>query len=58
MEVKNEEEICSINVVKDFMDVFQEEILGLPPKREVELTVDLVPEAEPVWDLTEWLQLS
>ncbi|XP_068483219.1 uncharacterized protein [Phaseolus vulgaris] len=48
MEVKNEEEMSSIHVVKDFMDVFPEEIPGLPPKREVEFSIDLVPEAGPV----------
>jgi len=48
MEVKNEEEMSSIHVVKDFMDVFLEEILGLPPKREVEFSIDLVPEVGPV----------
>jgi len=48
MEDKNEEEMSSIHAVKDFMDVFPEEILGLPPKREVEFSIDLVPEAGPV----------
>jgi len=48
MEVKNEEEMSSIHVVKDFMDVFPEEIPGLSPKREVEFSIDLVPEAGPV----------
>ncbi|XP_068467087.1 uncharacterized protein [Phaseolus vulgaris] len=32
MGVKNDKEISSIHVVKDFMDVFPEEIPGLPPK--------------------------
>lgn len=48
MEVKNEEEMSSIHVVKDFIDVFPEEIPGLPPKREVEFSIDLVPGAGPV----------
>ena len=30
------------------MDVFPGEIPGLPPKREVELSIDLVPGAGPV----------
>ncbi|XP_068498447.1 uncharacterized protein [Phaseolus vulgaris] len=45
MEVKNEEEMSSIHVVKDFIDVFPEEIHGLPPKREVKFSIDLVPGA-------------
>jgi len=48
MEVKNEKEMSSIHVVKDFMDVFPEEIPRLPPKREVEFSIDLVPGAGPM----------
>ena len=48
MGVKNDKEISSIHVVKEFMDVFPEEIPGLPPKREVEFSIDLVPGAGPV----------
>ena len=35
-------------VVQEFMDVFPEEILGLPPKREIEFAIDLIPEAGPM----------
>jgi len=35
-------------VVQDFMDVFPDEILGLPPKREIEFAIDLIPGAGPV----------
>ncbi|GFY88890.1 hypothetical protein Acr_06g0008300 [Actinidia rufa] len=31
-------------VVCDFPDIFSEELLGLPPEREVEFTIDLLPE--------------
>jgi hypothetical protein len=31
-------------VVKDFPDVFPEELLGMPPDREVEFDIDLLPE--------------
>jgi len=48
MGVKNDKEISSIHVVKDFMDVFPEEIHGLPPKREVEFSIDLVLGVGPV----------
>jgi len=30
------------------MDVFPDEILGLPPKREIEFAIDLIPGAGPV----------
>jgi len=30
------------------MDVFPDEILGLPPKREIEFAIDLIPRAGPV----------
>jgi len=30
-------------VVQDFMDVFPDEIPGLPPKREIEFAIDLIP---------------
>lgn len=37
-----------IPIVNEFSDVFPEEILGLPPHREVEFSIDLVPGAGPV----------
>jgi hypothetical protein len=33
----------SIFVVEEFMDVFPEELLGMPPEREVEFYIDLLP---------------
>jgi len=35
-------------VVQEFMDVFPDEIPGLPPKREIEFAINLIPEAGPV----------
>ncbi|KAJ0524657.1 putative nucleotidyltransferase, Ribonuclease H [Helianthus annuus] len=35
-------------VVRDYSDVFPEELPGLPPDREVEFTIDLIPGAEPI----------
>jgi len=37
-----------IPVVQDFVDVFPEEVPGLPPSREVEFSIDLVPRTGPV----------
>jgi hypothetical protein len=48
-------------VVKEFADVFPEEMPGIPPERELEFTIDLKPGAEPVARTsyrmsTSWLQ--
>ncbi|GKA57732.1 hypothetical protein Tco_0756920 [Tanacetum coccineum] len=35
-------------VVQNFPDVFFDELLGLPPEREVKFTIELIPGAEPI----------
>ncbi|XP_076913920.1 uncharacterized protein LOC143572733 [Bidens hawaiensis] len=35
-------------VICEYPDVFQKELPGLPPDREVEFTIDLIPGAEPI----------
>ena len=37
-----------IPVVRDYPEVFPEELPGLPPKREVEFTIELVPRTTPI----------
>ncbi|GJS02591.1 hypothetical protein Tco_0319099 [Tanacetum coccineum] len=37
-----------VPVIRDFPDVFPEELPGLPPLRQVEFRIDLVPGAAPV----------
>ena len=37
-----------IPIVKEFPDVFPDDISGLPPDREVEFTIDLIPSTEPI----------
>ena len=37
-----------IPVLREFFDVFLEEILGLPPKRELDFIIELVPGAAPI----------
>ena len=37
-----------IPVVREFPDVFPDDISGLPPEREVEFTIDLIPGTEPI----------
>ncbi|GKC67473.1 putative reverse transcriptase domain-containing protein [Tanacetum coccineum] len=39
----DEPRISDIHVVRDFTDVFPEDLLGLPPQRQVEFRIDLVP---------------
>jgi len=43
LEVKKEERTFVIPVVHEFEDVFPTEVPGLPPSREVEFSIDLVP---------------
>eukprot|EP00253_Pinus_taeda_P032718 PITA_32718 len=38
----------NIPVVQEFVDVFPEEVPGLPPKRDVDFTIELIPGAAPV----------
>ncbi|GJR65149.1 putative reverse transcriptase domain-containing protein [Tanacetum coccineum] len=37
-----------IDVVRDFSEVFSDELSGLPPLREIEFRIELIPEATPV----------
>ncbi|XP_076917820.1 uncharacterized protein LOC143578022 [Bidens hawaiensis] len=49
LEKKQEKKtIKDIPVVRDFPEVFPEDVSGLPPTREVEFCIDLVPGANPV----------
>ena len=41
-------DIDSVPVVRDFRDVFLEELPGVPPERQVEFRIDLVPGAAPI----------
>ncbi|GKA92952.1 hypothetical protein Tco_0814938 [Tanacetum coccineum] len=44
----DEPRISDIPMVRDLTDVFPEDLLGLPPQRQVEFRIDLVPGATPV----------
>ncbi|GKC18805.1 putative reverse transcriptase domain-containing protein [Tanacetum coccineum] len=44
----DEPRISDISVVRDFTNMFSEDLLGLPPQRQVEFCIDLVPRATPV----------
>ncbi|XP_024961123.1 uncharacterized protein LOC112501660 [Cynara cardunculus var. scolymus] len=39
---------ASIHVVSEYLDVFPDDLPGIPPVREVEFTIDLVPGASPI----------
>jgi len=38
----------SIPVVNEFLDVFPDELPGLPPKREIEFSIDALPDTQPI----------
>ena len=40
--------VDEIPVVREFPDVFLDDIAGLPPDREVEFTIDLIPGTKPI----------
>lgn len=46
--IVEEDEINQIPVVREFPDVFPNEIPGMSPKREVEFSIDLVPGTAPI----------
>ena len=41
-QVTSKKRIEALRVVREYMDVFPDELSGLPPLREVEFTIDLV----------------
>ncbi|GJW90719.1 putative nucleotidyltransferase, ribonuclease H [Tanacetum coccineum] len=45
---EDEPKLGDISVVRDFEDVFPEDLSGLPPQRQVEFRIDLVPGATPI----------
>ena len=40
--------LTDILMVHKFLDVFLEELLGLPPNREIEFSIDLIPDIRPI----------
>ena len=45
---KGNPKIEDIPIVCEFLDVFLDELPGLPPDREIEFTIDLTPGTEPI----------
>ena len=48
LSIEERDVYAKIPVVEEFADVFLEDVLRLPPKRQVEFSIDLVPEAGPI----------
>ncbi|GKD43894.1 putative reverse transcriptase domain-containing protein [Tanacetum coccineum] len=45
---ENEPTLSDIPIIRDFEDVFSDDLSGLPPQRQVEFHIDLIPRATPV----------
>ncbi|XP_057444051.1 uncharacterized protein LOC130736226 [Lotus japonicus] len=48
VEAKNDSDVRNISLVQDFVDVFPEDVPGLPPVRETEFTIDIMPDTGPI----------
>ena len=48
LEVETKVSMCNLPVVREFLEVFPKDISGLPPEREIEFSIDLVPGAGPI----------
>ena len=46
--VREQLSVLEVPVVREFADVFLEELPGVPPERQVEFRIDLVPGAAPI----------
>ncbi|MCI55220.1 cellular nucleic acid-binding protein, partial [Trifolium medium] len=46
--MEEKSEIDALPVVCEFADVFSEDISDLPPEREVEFSIDVVPSTSPI----------
>ncbi|GJY84206.1 hypothetical protein Tco_0497582 [Tanacetum coccineum] len=44
----NEPTLSDIPTIRDFEDIFSDDLSGLPPQRQVEIHIDLIPRATPV----------
>ena len=45
---ESEKKSEDVEVVKEFVDVFPEDLFGLPPDREVEFTIEFLPGTSPI----------
>ena len=47
----------NISILREYLDVFSEEISGLPPKRELDFTIEMVPGAVPSSKSPYWMNI-
>ncbi|KAJ9548055.1 LOW QUALITY PROTEIN: hypothetical protein OSB04_020598 [Centaurea solstitialis] len=45
---KGEKKVCDVPIVKDFPEVFPEDLTGLPPDRQIEFQIEFTPGASPI----------
>ncbi|MCI64640.1 cellular nucleic acid-binding protein, partial [Trifolium medium] len=48
LRVEEKNGVDALPVVREFVDVFPDDILDLPPEREVEFSIDIVPGTSPI----------
>ncbi|MCI35357.1 RNA-directed DNA polymerase (Reverse transcriptase), partial [Trifolium medium] len=48
LRVEEKTEVDALPVVREFVDVYPDDILDLPPEREVEFSIDIVPGTSPI----------
>ena len=48
LEIETKVSMGDLLVVREFPEVFPKDIFGLPPEREIEFSIDLVPGAGPI----------
>ncbi|MCI54129.1 cellular nucleic acid-binding protein, partial [Trifolium medium] len=48
LRVEEKTAVDALPVVREFVDVFPDDILDLPPEREVEFAIDIVPGTSPI----------
>jgi hypothetical protein len=41
-----------IRIVQEFLDVFPKELPGMPPHRDIEFIIELLPGTPPIWKMT------
>jgi len=44
----HEKDVGDLQIVQEFLEVFPDDITDLPPEREVEFSIDLVPATSPI----------
>src|SRR5262249_9047371 len=47
-DVESSRTVSDIEVVRDFPDVFSDDLPGLPPSREIDFCIELIPETSPI----------